>query len=89
MRSNRLWIGVTCGVALALSVVAAVDAGTQTAGAQANGEPATSCGSNRVAAGRELRTHEHRPEDREPPRVPTSINCTPDRRSASTCRNDA
>jgi hypothetical protein len=36
MRSNRLWIGVTCGVALALGVVAAVDAGTQTAGAQAN-----------------------------------------------------
>ena len=37
MRANRLWIGVTCGVALALSVVAAVDAGgTQTAGAQAN-----------------------------------------------------
>jgi hypothetical protein len=34
MRSNRLWIGVTCGVALALCVVAAVDAGTQTAGAQ-------------------------------------------------------
>jgi hypothetical protein len=36
MRSNRLWIGVTCGVALALGAVAAVDAGTQTAGAQAN-----------------------------------------------------
>jgi hypothetical protein len=35
MRSNRLWIGVTCGVALALGAVAAVDAGTQTAGAQA------------------------------------------------------
>ena len=34
MRSNRLWIGVTCGVALALGVVAAVDAGTQTAGAR-------------------------------------------------------
>ena len=36
MRSNRLWIGVTCGVALALGGVAAVDAGTQTAGAQAD-----------------------------------------------------
>jgi hypothetical protein len=31
MRSNRLWIGVTCGVALALGGVTAVDAGTQTA----------------------------------------------------------
>jgi hypothetical protein len=36
MRSNRLWIGATCGVALALGAVVAVDAGTQTAGAQAN-----------------------------------------------------
>ena len=36
MRSNRLWIGATCGVALALGAVAAVDVGTQTAGAQAN-----------------------------------------------------
>ena len=36
MRSNRLWIGATCGVALALGAVAAVDAGTQTAGAQAD-----------------------------------------------------
>ena len=33
MRSNRLWIGVTCGVALALGGVAAVEVGTQTAGA--------------------------------------------------------
>jgi hypothetical protein len=31
MRSNRLLVGVTCGVALALGVLAAVDAGTQTA----------------------------------------------------------
>src|SRR5262245_29019026 len=36
MRSNRLWIGVACGVALGLGVVAAVDAGTQPASAQAN-----------------------------------------------------
>jgi hypothetical protein len=36
MRSNRLWIGATCAVALALGAVAAVDAGTQTAGAQAD-----------------------------------------------------
>jgi hypothetical protein len=33
MRSNRLLIGVACGVALALGVLAAVVAGTQTAGA--------------------------------------------------------
>jgi hypothetical protein len=33
MRSNRLWIGVTCGVALTLGGIAAVDAGTQAAGA--------------------------------------------------------
>ena len=42
MRSNRLWIGVTCGVALALGGVAAVDAGTQTAGAQADSTMASS-----------------------------------------------
>lgn len=34
MRSNKLWIGVACGAALGLGAVAAVDAGTQTAGAQ-------------------------------------------------------
>jgi hypothetical protein len=33
MQSNRQWIGVACGVALALSALAAVDAGTQMAGA--------------------------------------------------------
>ena len=42
MRSNRLWIGVTCGVALALGGVAAVDAGTQTAGAKVVVEATTS-----------------------------------------------
>ena len=47
MRSNRLWIGVTCGVALALGVVAAVDAGTQTAGA----EPVTGRRRARAAVG--------------------------------------
>jgi hypothetical protein len=34
MRSNRLWIGVACGVALGLGAVVAVDAGTTPAGAQ-------------------------------------------------------
>jgi hypothetical protein len=34
MRSNRLWIGVACGVALGLATVAAVDLSTQTASAQ-------------------------------------------------------
>ena len=41
MRSNRLWIGVTCGVALALGVVAAVGAGTQANGEPAEGQQAT------------------------------------------------
>lgn len=35
MRSDRLWIGAACGVALALAAVVAVDAGTESAGAQA------------------------------------------------------
>ena len=47
MRSNRLWIGVACGVALALSVVAAVVAGTQTAGAQARSNGEQLCGPRR------------------------------------------
>ncbi len=34
MRSNRLWIGVACGVALGLATVAVVDLSTQTASAQ-------------------------------------------------------
>jgi hypothetical protein len=34
MRSNRLWIGVTCGVALGLGAVAAADIGTPSASAQ-------------------------------------------------------
>ncbi len=34
-RSNKLWIGVACGAVLGLGAVAAVNAGTQTAGAQA------------------------------------------------------
>lgn len=34
MRSNRLWIGLSCGVALGLGAVVAVDMGTQTASAQ-------------------------------------------------------
>lgn len=37
MRSNRLWIGLSCGVALGLASVVAVDLGTQTAGAQGSG----------------------------------------------------
>ena len=49
MRSNRLWIGVTCGVALALGVVAAVDAGTQTAAAQAIVCPERQCRSGNTA----------------------------------------
>ena len=36
MRSNRLWVGVACGVALGLGAVVAVDAATEPAGAQAN-----------------------------------------------------
>jgi hypothetical protein len=34
MRSDRLWIGLACGVALGLGTVAAVEVGTQTASAQ-------------------------------------------------------
>lgn len=34
MRFDRLWIGVACGVALGLAVVAVADLGTQTASAQ-------------------------------------------------------
>jgi hypothetical protein len=34
MRSNRLWIGVACGVALGLGAVVAADVGTQSASAQ-------------------------------------------------------
>ena len=34
MRSNRLWIGVACGVALGLATVAVVDLSTETASAQ-------------------------------------------------------
>lgn len=34
MRSNRIWIGLACGVALALAAVVAVDLGTQPASAQ-------------------------------------------------------
>lgn len=37
MRSNRLWIGVACGVALGLGAVAIVDVSTQTARAQGGG----------------------------------------------------
>jgi hypothetical protein len=37
MRSNRLWIGVACGMALGLAAVAAADLGTQTASAQGGG----------------------------------------------------
>jgi hypothetical protein len=48
MRSNRLWIGVTCGVALALGGVAAVDAGTQTADAAATCPTAPTCPPNVV-----------------------------------------
>jgi hypothetical protein len=33
MRSDRLWIGVACGMALGLGALAAVDAGTQSASA--------------------------------------------------------
>jgi len=36
MRSNRLWVGVACGVAIGLGAVVAVDAATEPAGAQAN-----------------------------------------------------
>ncbi len=35
MRSNRLWVGVACGVALGLGAVVAVNAATEPAGAQA------------------------------------------------------
>lgn len=34
MQSNRLWVGVACGVALGLGAVAVADVGTQTASAQ-------------------------------------------------------
>ena len=37
MRSNRLWIGLACGVALGLAAVMAVNLGTQTASAQGSG----------------------------------------------------
>jgi len=37
MRSDRLWIGLTCGVVLGLGTVVAVDMGTQTANAQSGG----------------------------------------------------
>ena len=74
MRSNRLWIGVTCGVALALGVVAAVDAGTQTAGAAGQrGEPA-----DRSRRARSTRCDEARATTGNPFTVSTDSTDRPD-----------
>ena len=74
MRSNRLWIGVTCGVALAFGGVAAVVAGTQTAGAHpicktmagsARWAPAWAPG-GAIIITRSGRLHHGRPEPKRP-----------------------